>query len=58
MSARTRKDPELVTEYGFTTHGMCMQSGLDAAGDTDQPTTSTMRIQMDDDEGRVDRQAK
>ncbi len=58
VSARTRKDPELVTECGYTTHGMCMQSGLDAAGVTDQPMSSTMRIQLDDDEGGIDRQAK
>ena len=57
VSARTRKDPELVTECGYTTHGMCMQSGLDAAGVTDQPMSSTMRIHLDDDEGGVDRQA-
>ena len=58
VSARTRKDPELGTERGFTTHGMCMQSGLDAAGVPDQPMSSTMRIQLENDEGGVDRQAK
>ena len=51
-------DPESDTEYGFTTHSMCMQSGLDAAGDTDQPTTSTMRIQLDNDDSGADRQEK
>ena len=57
-SASTRKDLELATENSITTHGMCMQTGLDAAGDTDQPTTSTMRIQLDNDEGGDDCQTK
>ena len=58
MSTSTKTDSELVTEGSITTHGMCMQFGLDAAGVPDQPMSSAMRIQLDDDEGGVDRQAK
>ena len=58
VSTSTKMDPESDIEDGLTTYSNCMQYGLDAAGNTDQPMTSTMRIQMDNDESGADCQNK
>ncbi len=58
VSTSTKMDPESDIEDGLTTHSNCMQYGLDAAGNTDQPTTSTKIIQLDNDESGADRQNK
>ena len=58
MSTSTKTDSELVTEGSITTHGMCMQFGLDVAGDSDQPFSSTLGLHLDDDDGGFDCRTK
>ena len=51
-------DSELVTECGYTAQSNCVQFGLDAAGDYNQPNSSTLGFHLDDDDGGFDCRTK